>query len=122
MKTRFLALFALLFTFTLPAMAEGIAEVRHRIEQRLSQIDALKAQEAVGETNRGFLEERKAGVPNAAAVVAAENKDREAVYAYIARETGAQPESVGRARAKQIAANSKSGVWVQDESGHWAKK
>ena len=122
MKTRFLTLLVVLCTFSLPAIAEGIADVRHRIEQRLSQIDSLKAQEAVGETNRGFLEVRKADSPNAAATVASENKDREAVYAYIAKETGANPDSVGRARAKQIAGNSKSGVWVQDEGGQWVKK
>jgi len=122
MKTRLLILLALLCSFSLPLMAEGIADVRHRIEQRLAQIDALKAQEAVGETNRGFLEERKTGVANAASIVAAENKDRETVYAYIARETGANADSVGRARAKQIAANSKPGVWVQDEGGRWIKK
>ena len=82
----------------------------------------FKAQEAVGETSRGFLEQRKPDAPNAASVVAEENHDREAVYAYIAKETGAQPDSVGRARAKQIAANSKPGVWVQDEAGRWIKK
>lgn len=120
MKTRIFALFAVFVSLTLAAFAEGIADVRHRIEQRLAQVDALKGQEAVGETNRGFLEERKSGA--ATAVVAEENKDREAVYAYIAKETGANVDSVGRARAKQIAANSKPGVWVQDETGRWIKK
>lgn len=55
-------------------------------------------------------------------VVALENRDREAVYALIARETGATPDSVRHARARQIATNSRSGVWVQDESGAWRKK
>ena len=121
MKTRLFALLVILCSFTLAARAEGIADVRHRIEQRLSQVDALKAQEAVGETNRGFLEERKSGVANAASIVAEENKDREVVYAYIAKETGATADSVGRARAKQIAAKPKPG-WVQDETGNWVKK
>ena len=51
-----------------------------------------------------------------------ENRDRSAVYALIAKETGATADSVGRARAKQIAANSRPGVWVQDEAGAWKKK
>jgi uncharacterized protein YdbL (DUF1318 family) len=122
MKARLFTLFAALCFLTVSAMAENATDIRHRMEKRLPQIDALKAQEAVGETNRGFLEERKSGMPNAARVVAEENHDREAVYAYIAKETGAQSDSVGRARAKQIAANSRPGVWVQDESGHWIKK
>ncbi|HEX2861300.1 MAG TPA: DUF1318 domain-containing protein, partial [Lacunisphaera sp.] len=70
----------------------------------------------------GLLEARGSGAADAGAVVAEENRDREAVYALIARETGATPESVGRARAKQIASASRGGVWVQDESGTWKKK
>ena len=119
MKPRLFTLFAALCFLTVAAFAESACEIRHRMEARLAQIDALKSQEVVGENNRGFLEERK---PGAGSTVSDENRDREAVYALIARETGASADSVGRARAKQIAANSKSGVWVQDESGTWKKK
>jgi uncharacterized protein YdbL (DUF1318 family) len=119
MKTRFFTLFAVLCALTVTVFAESAGEIRHRMEQRLAQIDTLKSQEIVGENNRGLLEERK---PGAGSTVTDENRDREAVYALIAKETGASADSVGRARAKQIAANSKSGVWVQDESGAWKKK
>ena len=119
MKARFLTLFAALCVITVTAFAESAGDIRRRMEQRLSQIDTLKSQEIVGENNRGYLEERK---PGGADTVAAENRDREAVYALIAKETGAAPDAVGRARAKQIAANSRSGVWVQDEAGSWKKK
>lgn len=119
MKPRLGPLFATLCLLAVTAFAETAADIRHRMEQRLPQIDAFKAQEIVGENNRGLLEERKTG---SGSVVSEENRDREAVYALIAKETGASPDSVGRARAKQIAANSKSGVWVQDESGAWKKK
>jgi uncharacterized protein YdbL (DUF1318 family) len=119
MKTRLFALFTALCLLTITAFAESAADIRHRMEQRLPQIDTLKSQEIVGENNRGFLEDRKAG---AGSTVSDENRDREAVYALIAKETGASAEAVGRARAKQIAANSRGGVWVQDESGAWKKK
>lgn len=122
MTTRILTLFAALCLLAAPVFAESAAAIRGRMEQRLPQIDALKAQEVLGENNRGFLEERKSGVAGAAAVVADENRDREAVYALLAQQTGATSDSVGRARARQIAANSRSGVWVQDESGRWARK
>lgn len=101
--------------------AQNAGELRQRMAQRLSQVDDLKAKGAVGENNRGLLEVRDGG-GNAAAIVADENRDREAVYALIAKDTGATPDSVGRARAKQIAAASRAGVWVQDESGEWKKK
>lgn len=119
-RLRFITLFAALCLAAVSVFAaESAADIRRRMEQRLSQIDTLKAQEIVGENNRGLLEERKAG---AGSVVAEENRDREAVYALIAKETGATADSVARARAKQIAANSRPGVWVQDESGAWKKK
>lgn len=122
MKARCLTLFAALCLLTLTAFAESAADIRQRMEQRLPRIDALKSQEVLGENNRGFLEERQAGAAGAGQLVAEENRDREAVYALIAKETGASPDSVGRARARQIAANSRAGVWVQDESGSWRKK
>ncbi len=119
MKARIFTLFAALCVLTVAAFAESAVDIRRRMEARLPQIDALKSQEIVGENNRGFLEERK---PGAGSTVSDENRDREAVYALIARETGASADSVGRARAKQIGATSKAGVWVQDESGTWKKK
>ena len=122
MKTRLFTVLALLCLLTASVFAQNAGDIRRRMEERLPQIDALKAQEVVGETNRGFLEERKSGTPTAAAVVSEENRDREAVYALIAKQNGASAESVGRARAKQIAEKSRGGVWVQDESGQWVKK
>jgi uncharacterized protein YdbL (DUF1318 family) len=122
MKARLITLFAAVCLLAVTAFAESAGDIRKRMEQRLPQIDALKSQEVVGENNRGLLEERKSGAATAGAVVAAENSDRLAVYALIAKETGATADSVGQARAKQIAANSHAGVWVQDPSGAWKKK
>jgi uncharacterized protein YdbL (DUF1318 family) len=122
-RLRFLTLFATLCVVTLSAFAaESAGDIRRRMEQRLPVIDRLKTAEAVGENNRGLLEVRGSGGAEAAAVVGEENRDREEVYALIAKQTGATTDSVGRARAKQIAANSRGGVWVQDESGAWKKK
>lgn len=122
MKARIFTLFAALCLLAAPAFADSAADLRRRMEQRLPQIDALKAQEVLGENNRGLLEERKSGTAGAAGVVADENRDREAVYALIAKETGASADSVARARARQIASGSRPGVWVQDEAGVWKKK
>ncbi len=99
--------------------AEDLGAVRARMEQRLPQIDTLKSSGALGENNRGFLEARSG---DGGSVAAAENRDREVVYAELAKRTGASTDSVGRARAKQIAANSASGVWLQRESGEWYQK
>ncbi len=102
-------------------LAETANDIRRRMEQRLPAIDELKAKGALGENNRGFLEVREpAG--NAASVTSDENRDREAVYGMIAQQTGASADSVGRARAKQIAGQSIAGVWVQRENGEWYRK
>lgn len=112
---------ALCFACT-AAVAQNGSDVRRRMEQRLGQLDQLKAQGVVGENNQGFVEIREGGNAQAQSLVSAENADREQVYAMIAKQTGASADSVGRARAKQIAANSRSGVWIQDESGRWHRK
>jgi len=122
MPARLLTLFAALCLVTATAFAATASDLRRQMEQRLPAIDAMKTAEAIGENNRGLLEVRPAGKADAASLVAEENRDREAVYALIAKETGATPDSVGRARAKQIAANSRAGVWVQDAGGAWKKK
>lgn len=100
--------------------AEDLGAVRARMEQRLSKIDALKSSGALGENNRGFLEARTSGEANG--VASDENRDRGAVYGELAKRTGASAESVGHARAKQIAANSAAGVWLQREDGQWYQK
>jgi uncharacterized protein YdbL (DUF1318 family) len=121
-RSRFLTLFAVVCLVTVSAFAASAADLRRQMEQRLPAIDAMKTAEAIGENNRGLLEVRPAGKADAASLVAEENRDREAVYALIAKQTGASADSVARARARQIADHSRSGVWVQDERGVWKKK
>jgi len=122
MNARFLSVVSAFVLLFAAAFAQSGREIQQRMRDRLPQLDELKAKEVVGENNRGLVEVRGAGDASAAGVVAEENRDREAVYALIAKETGATPDAVGRARAKDIAARSRPGVWVQDEAGRWTKK
>ena len=101
--------------------AADLGAVKARLAPRRGSLDQLKSSGAVGETNRGLVDLRAAS-PAAGDLVAAENRDRGIVYAAIAQQTGSTVETVGRARAKQIAAASAPGVWVQRESGEWYKK
>ena len=123
MKTIFLRIVFLVTALCLVSVvrAEDVGAIKARVEQRLPQVDALKEKGAVGENNRGFLEVRD-GSADAAAVVAAENKDREALYTSVAQKTGSSVVNVGKARAAKIAQNSRAGVWVQDEAGNWKQK
>ena len=101
--------------------AEDLGAVKARLAQRLGSLDQLKSSGAIGETNRGLVDLRAAS-PTAGDLVAAENRDRGMVYAAIAQQTGSTVDTVGRARAKQIAAASAPGVWIQRESGEWYQK
>ena len=124
MKTIFSRLLLLLCTlgFALPAVrAEDLGAVKTRIQQRLAELDSLKASGAVGENNRGYIEVRGGGSA-AGSVTAAENSDRAVVYAAIAQQTGSSVDMVARARARQIAQNSAPGVWLQRDNGEWYKK
>jgi uncharacterized protein YdbL (DUF1318 family) len=124
MKTlSFRLLFSLiaLAVVTVAARAEDLGAVRARMAQRLGQIDQLKSSGALGENNRGLLEVRDGG-GDAASVSTAENRDREVVYAELAKKTGSTAENVARARAKQLAQSSAAGVWLQGEDGKWYKK
>jgi uncharacterized protein len=121
----FLVRLVLVFSFVCAGApllrAQDLGAIKQRMEARLSTLDALKTNGTVGENNQGFVEVKSAQ-DEAALVVAAENADRLAVYEVIARKTGSTVAKVGGARARQIAAGSKAGVWVQQEDGAWVKK
>jgi uncharacterized protein YdbL (DUF1318 family) len=126
MKTRFLPLWSVMLLFaavcaTAALRAEDLGAVKARMSERLSQLDQLKSSGEVGENNRGLVEVRGGG-GDAASVVREENRDRQVVYAAIAQQTGSSADAVGRARARQIAAASRPGVWLQKDDGSWYRK
>lgn len=110
-----------LLVFTSGLAAQDLGAVRQRMADRLPKLDRFKAAGVIGENNLGLVEIR-ATQPDATAVTAEENTDRKTVYTAIARQAGASTESVGRARARQIAAGSAKGVWLQNGQGEWYRK
>jgi len=112
--------FILTIGSVVPVRAEDLGSVKARMEQRLAQVRTLKAQGAVGENSRGFLEVRRGG--DAGSVVAAENADREVVYEALAKRAGTSAEQVGKARARKLAQVANPGDLIQDEGGQWVKK
>lgn len=102
--------------------AESLDAVKARMTERLPAIDALKASGDIGENNQALLEVRSSTNPRTAELVTAENADRTRVYAELARQAGTTPEVVAKARARQIAASSATGVWLQREDGSWYRK
>jgi uncharacterized protein YdbL (DUF1318 family) len=117
-----IALFILSVFSTEGMCFAGAEDIKARMQERLPTIVQMKADNIIGENNKGFLE----FVPGAAAsmgdVVSAENNDRQTVYSAIAKQQGTTAELVGMRRAIQIAAKASPGEWLQDESGKWYKK
>ena len=116
---------ALLSVFILGMLVSEVysssSEIKQRMISRLPLIKALKDKGIVGENNKGFLE-FIGGKKEGADVVQAENKDREEVYAAIAKQQGTTIEVVGKHRAIQITQNALAGEWLQDGNGKWYKK
>lgn len=104
-----------------PVVAQDLGVVRQQMEQRLPALDEAKAAGKIGENNRGLVEARQDS-PGIGKLVADENSDRLTVYAAIARRTGATADAVAQARAKQIAAQSAPGIWLQKPDGTWYQK
>ena len=96
-------------------------DIKARMKNRLPVIKELKAQGIVGEDNKGYLQ-FVGGKQTKPDVVAAENKDRQTVYAAIAKQQGTTADLVGQRRALQIAKRASKGEWVQDSSGKWIQK
>jgi hypothetical protein len=111
----------LFFGFAGHVLADAVSDAKQRIAARQSEVGALKLNGSLGENNQGYVEVRGGG-GNAGSVASAENRDRGVLYAEVARLTGKSAAEVGKARAKEIAANSAPGVWIQGEDGNWRKK
>ena len=90
--------------------------------QRLASLDQFKVKGELGENNCGFVELLRDGIVEAGDVMAGENRDRGMIYAAIAKQTRASADQVGRAQARQIAADSVPGAWLQRGDGSWYRK
>lgn len=101
--------------------ASAQAELQ-RMQERLPLVDELRLNGLVGENNVGLLDARGQLTAEQRAVVNAENADRLSLYRQIARNQGVSVQEVGRQRAIRIAAQARSGVWLQNPAGEWFQK
>ena len=98
-------------------------KIAKRMKARIPAIAQLKANGAVGENNKGYLEFKiKKPTQEDADLIAAENQDRSKVYSAIAKQQGTTAENVGKRRAAQIEKKAQPGEWVQNADGEWYRK
>jgi uncharacterized protein YdbL (DUF1318 family) len=91
---------------------------------RYAELKSLKAQVAVGETNRGYVF-AIGTVPGVSDVVNAENTDRKVIYQAIVEQNGLGDSdlmTVEKAFAKVQRDKAASGEKIQDEDGTWTVK
>lgn len=122
MKTLTRILFSIALLLPFLAQAESATAINSRMVERLPAIDSLKERKVVGENNRGLLEVRGSAAIEDEQVVTDENRDRSAIYELIAKHESTSSDAVARARARQIAERSKSGLLLQAPDGAWYSK
>ena len=104
------------------APAQDMNAVKKSMLDRKAAVERVLGSKAVGENNTGFLQAVGKVADADAAVVAAENADRKAVYAAIAAKNGTAVAVVGQQRAAAIAAIARTGTMLQGKDGAWAEK
>jgi uncharacterized protein YdbL (DUF1318 family) len=109
---------ALMFVCAALASAEGEKE---RFIQRDPQIRALKTSGVIGEKADGLLGFVKRS-PTDKSLVDAENADRNAVYAEIARSSAINVSVVAEVHALQRVERAAAGDWLQGTDGKWYQK
>lgn len=110
MMMALVAVFGLLAASQAACAVDTRTEVKARMEQRLPQVNELKARAVVGENDKGLLAISGKATATDKALVAAENNDRRIVYAAIAAKTGSTPEAVAARRARKIAESASAGA------------
>ncbi len=105
------------------ALAQNDEEsIKQRLLERVESVDALKLSGAVGENNKGFLEQRAMLNPEQTKTMNEENADRKALYTILANRLGLSVTVVGQGRAESIRNKSAPGVWIQQPNGQWTKE
>ncbi len=97
------------------------AGIKERMKERLPAIAALKSQGIIGENNRGYLG-YVTGKRAQEDLIAAENKDRNAIYNYIAKQQKTTVNIVEVNQAKRKAQKAKPGEFFQNPDGTWQRK
>ncbi len=93
-------------------------------QQRYGELQQLKAQGALGESSRGYVEVLKDS-GNAGSIASAENRDRQVIYQAIVSQNNLGPqglEQVEIAFADVQRDKARSGDWIQSPSGSWSQR
>lgn len=110
--------------YDLKEMTPAVQSAINSRQARYDDLQQLKSSQAVGETNRGYVEVRRSE-GNASSIVEAENRDRKVIYEAIASQNNLGPGGLaiiekvfGEVKRDQAA----PGELIQLSNGQWTQK
>jgi uncharacterized protein YdbL (DUF1318 family) len=113
---------------------EKLDALKKSMKERYTALESLRDDGTVGETSKGLAElrdekdaDRKVDPKEKDSItvgelVAAENKDRKALYALMAVELKVEPEVVARQNALRLLQKADPDHWIQLKSGRWVQR
>ena len=132
MKTRFVTVAALTLampmafagTYDIKEMTPAVQQALNNRQGRFAELAAQKAAGTIGEDNEGHVQQLGGGA-DVAALVSAENADREAIYTAIVQQNGLPADAITTVRhvfAETQRNRAAPGDRTQLPSGEWVKQ
>jgi len=123
MKTQFPLILLFSLSFLLVPFVQADSSFASTMKERLPEVIKAKAEGTVGEGVDGLLhiraEEASAALEK---MVASENKDREALFANLAKKTKGSTAEAAKIFAKAMIGKGKKGHWFRSSKGAWKQK
>ena len=123
MKTQFPLILLFSLSFLLVPFVQADSSFASTMKERLPEVIKAKGEGTVGEGVDGLLHIR-AEEPSAELekMVASENKDREALFANLAKKTKGSTAEAAKIFAKAMIGKGKKGHWFRSSKGTWKQK
>jgi len=123
MKTQFSLILLFSLSFLLVPFVQADSSFASTMKERLPEVIKAKGEGTVGEGVDGLLHIR-AEEPSAELekMVASENKDREALFANLAKKTEGSTAEAAKVFAKAMIGKGKKGHWFRSSKGTWKQK
>ena len=123
MKTQFPLILLFSLFFLLVPFVQADSSFASTMKERLPEVIKAKGEGTVGEGVDGLLhiraEEASAELEK---MVASENKDREALFANLAKKTKGSTAEAAKIFAKAMVGKGKKGHWFRSSKGAWKQK
>lgn len=123
MKTQFPLILLFSLSFLLVPFAQADSSFASTMKERLPEVIKAKGEGTVGEGVDGLLHIRAEEASVALEkMVASENKDREALFANLAKKTKGSTAEAAKIFAKAMIGKGKKGHWFRSSKGAWKQK